>query len=74
MLFNNQTIMNPESQIEKAVKPDIFIRPPQESDLPVADRVFRVAFSTFLGVPKPENFFGDVSYVETRGQADLLQA
>ncbi len=62
--------MNPESQIEKTVKPDVFVRPLQESDLPVADRIFRVAFGTFLGVPEPESFFGDADYVKTRWRAN----
>jgi N-acetylglutamate synthase-like GNAT family acetyltransferase len=51
------------------VKPDIFVRPLQEGDLPVADRIFRVAFGTFLGVPEPESFFGDADYVKTRWKA-----
>ncbi|MDQ3750168.1 MAG: GNAT family N-acetyltransferase [Acidobacteriota bacterium] len=62
--------MNLESQIDITAKPDIFVRPLQESDLPAADRIFRVAFGTFLGVPEPENFFGDASYVKTRWLAN----
>ena len=62
--------MNTESQIEKTIKPDIFVRPLQESDLAVADRIFRVAFGTFLGVPEPESFFGDADFVKTRWRAN----
>lgn len=61
--------MNHESQLDMTVKPDIFVRPLQEGDLPVADRIFRVAFGTFLGVPEPESFFGDADYVKTRWKA-----
>ncbi len=61
--------MNLESQTEKIVKPDIFVRPLQESDLPVADHIFRLAFGTFLGFPEPETFFGDADYVKTRWKA-----
>lgn len=35
---------------------DIIIRPLRESDLPEADRVFRLAFGTFLGLPDPAQF------------------
>jgi N-acetylglutamate synthase-like GNAT family acetyltransferase len=61
--------MNHESQIEKTVKPDISVRLLQENDLPIADRIFRVAFGTFIGVPEPERFFGDADYVKTRWKA-----
>ena len=37
-----------------------------ESDLPEADRMFRLAFGTFLGLPDPMTFFSDVDYVKTR--------
>ncbi|MER3447091.1 MAG: GNAT family N-acetyltransferase [Candidatus Dadabacteria bacterium] len=49
---------------------DITIRPLQESDLPTADRIFRLAFGTFLGLPDPMMFFGDADYVRTRWLAD----
>jgi len=32
---------------------DVTIRPLQEGDLPAADRSFRMAFGTFLGLPDP---------------------
>ena len=41
-----------------------------ESDLPEADRMFRLAFGTFLGLPDPMTFFGDADYVKTRFLAD----
>jgi len=36
------------------------------ADLAVADRVMRIAFGTFIGLPDPENFAGDSSYVAPR--------
>jgi GNAT superfamily N-acetyltransferase len=41
-----------------------------EADLTEADRVFRVAFGTFLGLPNPIEFFSDAEYVRTRWVAD----
>jgi hypothetical protein len=49
---------------------DISIRPLQESDLPEADRIFRLAFGTFLNLPDPMAFSGDADYVRTRFLAD----
>lgn len=45
------------------------IRPLREDDLPAADRIFRVAFGTFLGLPDPAACFGDADYVRTRWRA-----
>ena len=42
------------------------IRPLAEEDLDEADRIFRVAFGTFLGMPEPEKFSGDADSVRTR--------
>src|SRR5689334_21146679 len=41
----------------------VVIRPLTEADLVDADRVFRVAFGTFLGAPDPRQFFGDAEFV-----------
>jgi len=38
---------------------NINIRPLEKPDLPEADRIFRVAFGTFLGLPDPQAFGGD---------------
>jgi GNAT superfamily N-acetyltransferase len=46
------------------------VRPLTEEDLDEADRICRVAFGTFLGVPEPERFFGDADLVRTRFLAD----
>jgi len=49
---------------------EIVIRPLLESDLPAADRIIRVAFGTFLGMPDPTAFMGDASITRTRWFAD----
>jgi hypothetical protein len=36
----------------------------------MADRIFRLAFGTFLGLADPMTFFGDADYVRTRLLAD----
>jgi GNAT superfamily N-acetyltransferase len=41
----------------------------KESDLDEADRVFRLAFQTFLGLPDPASAFGDSDPVRTRWRA-----
>lgn len=46
------------------------IRALTESDLPEADRIVRVAFGTFLGLPDPSRFMGDSAYVHTRWKTD----
>lgn len=48
----------------------IKIRLLEEDDLPPADRMFRFAFGTFLGLPDPMTFSGDADYVKTRFLAD----
>src|SRR5580704_3387232 len=48
----------------------IIIRPVREEDLPVADRILRLAFGTYLGLPDPSKFMGDADYVRTRWLAD----
>lgn len=49
--------------------PPVTVRPLTEADLADADRVFRVAFGTFLGAANPERFFGDADFVRTRWRA-----
>lgn len=49
---------------------EISIRPLQESDLPEADRIYRLAFGTFLNLSDPIAFFGDADYVRSRFLAD----
>ena len=42
------------------------IRLMRQSDIPQADRIMRLAFGTFLGLPDPLSFMGDAGYVKTR--------
>jgi GNAT superfamily N-acetyltransferase len=51
-------------------RPEITIRSLREEDLPAADRIIRLAFGTFLGLPDPLNFMGDADYARTRWRAD----
>jgi GNAT superfamily N-acetyltransferase len=48
----------------------IRVRPLQKSDLPEADRIVRLAFGTFLGLPDPMQMFGDSDFAHTRFHAD----
>jgi len=48
----------------------LIIRPMAESDLAEADRIFRLAFGTFMGMPDPMSFAGDTDFVRTRWRAD----
>jgi GNAT superfamily N-acetyltransferase len=45
---------------------DVYVRPLRETDLPTADRILRLAFGTFVGIPDPMSFFGDADIVHTR--------
>jgi GNAT superfamily N-acetyltransferase len=49
---------------------DIVVRTLREADLPAADRIFRLAFGTFLGLPNPIEFHGDADFARTRWIAD----
>lgn len=48
---------------------NIEIRELDPRDLPEADRIFRLAFGTFLGLPDPMSFMGDAELVSTRWRA-----
>jgi len=48
---------------------EIRIRPLEERDLPEADRIIRLAFGTFLGLPDPTKTFGDSDFAYTRFRA-----
>jgi GNAT superfamily N-acetyltransferase len=49
---------------------DVSIRPLDEHDLPEADRIFRLAFGTFMGLPDPMSFMGDADLVKTRWRSN----
>jgi len=53
------------TSISKAI-----VRPLRETELSDADRIFRVAFGTFVGLPQPEQFAGDTDYIGTRWKAN----
>ncbi len=52
--------------------PDIALL--NEKDLPEAERIFRVAFGTFLGAPDPKVFWADRDYVYSRHRAPHVAA
>jgi GNAT superfamily N-acetyltransferase len=62
--------MRAQSKSEGTTNPEVTVRPLQESDLPAADHIMRLAFGTFIGLPEPAAFMGDASYVRTRWLAD----
>ena len=49
---------------------EVIVRPMVEADLDAADRVMRLAFGTFLGMPEPLQFMGDADFARTRWRAD----
>ena len=49
---------------------EVIVRPLAEADLPEADRIFRLAFGTFLGLPDPAGFAGDADYIRSRWRSD----
>lgn len=56
-----------EQEVER---PNIVVRQLREPDLSTADKIFRLAFGTFLGLPDPATSWADVNYIHTRWQAD----
>ena len=56
------------------MRAQVTVRPLVESDLDAADRIVRVAFGTFLGMPDPTVFMGDANYAHTRWKADPAAA
>ncbi|MGH8999459.1 MAG: GNAT family N-acetyltransferase [Acidimicrobiia bacterium] len=48
----------------------VIVRALAEHELADADRIMRMAFGTFLGIPDPSSFMGDADYVRTRWAAD----
>jgi GNAT superfamily N-acetyltransferase len=49
---------------------DIRVRPLREADLPLADRIFRLAFGTFNGLANPLEHGGDSDKIRSRWRAD----
>jgi GNAT superfamily N-acetyltransferase len=48
----------------------VSVGPLEKNDLPEADRIYRLAFGTLLGLPDPMTCFGDAVYISTRFRAD----
>jgi GNAT superfamily N-acetyltransferase len=48
----------------------VTVQPLAADQLDEAERIFRLAFGTFLGVPEPLEFTGDCAYTRTRWLAD----
>ncbi len=48
---------------------NVIIRALTEADVPAADRIMRLAFGTFIGLPDPLSFMGDADYVRSRRQS-----
>jgi GNAT superfamily N-acetyltransferase len=53
---------------------NILVRPLREADLPLADRIFRLAFGTFNGLADPSRYGGDLDKIRTRWLADPAAA
>ncbi len=49
---------------------DVVVRPMVDADLDAADRIFRLAFGTFLRLPDPMQFGGDTDWIRGRWRAD----
>jgi hypothetical protein len=62
------------SEGSRVTRTDVSVRPLREDDLPVADRILRLAFGTFFGLPDPLAFLGDADYVRARWRADHVSA
>ena len=60
----------PSTQAERpssgAAGAELVVRPLRENDVEEADRIMRMAFGTYLGVPEPLEVFGDAQYVRPR--------
>src|SRR5690348_3459138 len=60
----------PTSVVLRSRAVSVTIRSLEERDLPAADRICRLAFGTFLGLPDPMTFMGDGDFVSTRWRAE----
>jgi GNAT superfamily N-acetyltransferase len=53
----------------RSVAGSLMVRPLSESELPEADRIFRLAFGTFIGLPDPMKFADGCDFIRTRWHA-----
>lgn len=59
-----------QSGVTTTAQLDVTIRPLSEADLHDADRIFRLAFGTFVGLPEPLTFMADADLVRPRWRTD----
>jgi GNAT superfamily N-acetyltransferase len=62
----------PPPASDKSVRA-IKISPLKKSELPEADRIARLAFGTFVGLPNPLDFFGDRDFIKPRWRASHVK-
>jgi hypothetical protein len=55
---------------KESPEPNVLVGQLQGADLAEADRIFRLAFGTFLGLPNPIEFAGTADYIRTRWTAE----
>ncbi len=58
------------TSVERGTPLDLSVGPLLESDLTEADRIFHLAFGTFLGLPDPMQFCPDRNYARSRWRLD----
>jgi N-acetylglutamate synthase-like GNAT family acetyltransferase len=58
----------------KVNRADVTVENLQEEDLAEADRIFRLAFGTFIGLPDPSAFHKGADYIRTRWKTDPAAA
>jgi GNAT superfamily N-acetyltransferase len=61
---------NVRPQATRTTNRAISVRLLQEEDIEAADHIMRLAFGTFLGLPEPAAFMGDVDFVRTRWRTE----
>lgn len=59
----------PHQHTERPTSVPVTVRPLREADLAEADRIFHLAFGTFLGLPDPMQFHPDRDFVVSRARA-----
>ena len=64
--------MNPAQP--DASPPRVVTAPLEQADLPQAERILRMAFGSFLGVPEPATFWSDRDYIYSRWRAPHVAA
>jgi hypothetical protein len=60
----------PIQELTSVTSTNVGIRTMCEADLAEADRIFHLAFGTFLGLPDPMQFYPDRDYIRARYHAD----